>query len=181
MFIGASLVPFAPNATPPQATQAVPAVSQATAERRSPARVLIVESRERIARVCLETLQKVERLEPRVVPSGSRAMQHLGAWHPQLIVIGDELAGECGLQLCSQIREEWSVPVIIVAKQADMKRQIQCLNTGADDCIVFPFEAPLFVARLLCLLRRAYRYSVPPLATAPRGALQFHQPGPVQK
>jgi DNA-binding response OmpR family regulator len=146
-------------------------------ERRVPARVLLVDAGESIARHCLDTLCKVDRLDPKRVLSETSALEKMNSWHPQLLIVGDTLAGQSGLEFCSKIREHSTVPLIFLTSHPEMQHQIRCLNTGADDCITVPFEAPLLIGRVLCLLRRSYRYSRPPLPDAPRGVPQFKQPG----
>lgn len=142
-------------------------------ERRLPARVLIIEATEHIARHCLDLLKRVDRLDPQRVVSEAAAFEKISSWHPQLLVIGDAVAGISGQELSCKIRLSSTIPIILLTKHAEPLHQLQCLNTGADDCIVFPFEPPIYIGRILCLLRRAYRYSRPPRPEAPRGPLQF--------
>lgn len=146
-------------------------------ERRTPARVLIVEAGEAIGQQLLNTLKKVERLDPRRVLGEDAAFDQIRAWNPQIIIVGDALAGTTGLKFCEKLREVSSVPLIFLTARSEMQSQIQCLNTGADDCIVYPYAEPILIGRLLCLLRRAYRYSIPPFPNAQRGAAQFKQSG----
>ena len=146
-------------------------------ERRNPARVLIVEAGEAIGQQLLNTLKKVERLDPRRVLGEESALEQMRAWHPQILIVGDILAGTSGLKFCEKLREISSVPLIYLTSRGEMHHQIQCLNTGADDCILYPYAEPLLIGRLLCLLRRSYRYSLPPFPSAPRGAAQFKQSG----
>ncbi len=146
-------------------------------ERRSPSRVLIVEAGEAIGQQLLNTLKKVERLDPRRVLGEDTALEQIRAWHPQILIVGDTLAGTTGLKFCEKLREISSVPLIYLTSRIEMQHQIQCLNTGADDCILFPYAEPLLIGRLLCLLRRSYRYSLPPFPNSPRGAAQFKQSG----
>ena len=144
-------------------------------EQRIPARVLLIEANEHVARHCMTLLQQVERLDPLRVISEAAAFEKINSWHPQLLVIGDAVAGISGQELCSKIRLNSTIPIIFLTKHSDALHQLQCLNTGADDCIAFPFEAPIYIGRILCLIRRAYRYSRPPRPEAPRGAAQFQQ------
>jgi two-component system catabolic regulation response regulator CreB len=146
-------------------------------ERRSPARVLIVEAGEAIGQQVLNTLKKVEMLDPRRVLGEDAALDQIRAWNPQVLIVGDTLAGTTGLKFCEKLRESSTIPLIYLTVRDDMQYQIQCLNTGADDCMVFPYAEPILIGRLLCLLRRAYRYSLPPIPNAPRGAAQFRQSG----
>ena len=67
--------------------------------------------------------------------------------------------------------------MMLLTTWPDSAHHVRCLNAGADDVIVYPFEPPLLLARVLALMRRAYRYSVPPQTQAPQGAPQFQQSG----
>lgn len=152
-------------------------VENPPAERRSPSRVLIVEAGEAIGQQVLNSLKKVERLDPRRVLGEEAALDQIRAWQPQILIVGDTLAGTTGLKFCEKLREISSMPLIYLTARGEMQHQIQCLNTGADDCILYPYAEPLLIGRLLCLLRRSYRYSLPPISNAPRGAAQFKQTG----
>ncbi len=143
-------------------------------DRRAPARVLIVEMHEVVARECIATLKKVNRLDPQWVEDAAAALARLNTWNPQLLIVGEDIKGLCGIDMCKQIREHSTVPLILLSTWPDTEHHIRCLNAGADDCIVYPFEPPFLLARVLAVMRRAYRYSIPPHAEAPRGAPQFH-------
>lgn len=161
----------------PQAASLPQSAPQPTPDnRRAPARILIIEANETIARDCLATLAKAGRLEPRRVSNVAEGLQLLQTWNPQVLLIGDKFTGKSGIELCGTIREESAVPLIMLTMNSDLTHQLQCLNSGADECIVFPCEPPLFLMRVLCLMRRSYRYSLPPIPDAPRGAAQFQQP-----
>lgn len=155
----------------------LPDTQPATHERRAPARILLVEAGEAIGQNVLNTLKKVERLDPRRVLSEDAAFDQMRAWHPQVLIVGDTLAGTTGLKFCEKLREGSTIPLIYLTPHPEMQYHIKCLNTGADDCIVYPFDEPLLIGRLLCLMRRSYRYSLPPHPSAPRGAAQFKQSG----
>jgi CheY-like chemotaxis protein len=163
---------------PPKASHhSLPDAQPAAMERRAPARILLVEAGEAIGQNVLNTLKKVERLDPRRVLSEEAAFDQMRAWHPQLLIVGDTLAGTTGLKFCEKLRESSTIPLIYLTPRLEMQYHIQCLNTGADDYITYPYDEPLLLGRLLCLMRRSYRYSLPPHPSAPRGAAQFKQSG----
>ena len=164
---------------PPKASShhSLPDTQPAAMERRAPARILLVEAGEAIGQNVLNTLKKVERLDPRRVLSEEAAFDQMRAWHPQVLIVGDTLAGTTGLKFCEKLRENSTIPLIYLTLRCEMQYHIQCLNTGADDYIIYPYDEPMLIGRLLCLMRRSYRYSLPPHPSAPRGAAQFKQSG----
>ena len=129
-------------------------------DRRLPGRVLIIETREALARHYWLILKKAGRLDPHWTTNIPAVKTTIYTSQPQIIIAGDDLEGHCGLELCELVRQFSNVPLILITSSTDTSHHIRCLNAGADDCLTLPLEPPYMLARVLALLRRSYRYSV---------------------
>jgi DNA-binding response OmpR family regulator len=59
-----------------------------------------------------------------------------------------------GVSLCRRIRDESTVPVIMVSARADSIDVVLGLEAGADDYVTKPFDGAVLVARIRAVLRR---------------------------
>ena len=73
---------------------------------------------------------------------------------PDLVLLDIMLPGMDGAQVCRRIREQSSVPVIMLtARDTDLDK-VAMLESGADDYVVKPFSPAELVARARAVLRR---------------------------
>lgn len=91
------------------------------------------------------------------VDSSTRALKHLQHEpRPDLIML-DYFLGEQdmnGLQLCSQIKTMCDVPTIMLTANDDVRTTISCLDAGADQYIVKPYDIEELTARIRAVLRQ---------------------------
>jgi len=76
---------------------------------------------------------------------------------PDLIISDLNTAKINGLELLAQLQASdffKSIPVIIVSGEDSSEKRILCLNSGADDYIVKPFNPAELEARVRVILRR---------------------------
>ena len=76
---------------------------------------------------------------------------------PDLIISDLNTAKITGLELLAQLQASdffKSIPVIIVSGEDSSEKRILCLNSGADDYIVKPFNPAELEARVRVVLRR---------------------------
>ena len=59
-----------------------------------------------------------------------------------------------GLEICRQIRQEQSTPIIIITAKGETYDKVAGLDYGADDYIVKPFDIEELLARIRAILRR---------------------------
>ena len=59
-----------------------------------------------------------------------------------------------GVTVCREIRKESKMPVIMLTAKGETFDKVLCLDLGADDYIVKPFEGKELVARVKAVLRR---------------------------
>ena len=80
---------------------------------------------------------------------------------PDLIISDLNTAKLSGLELLGQLQASdffKSIPVIIVSGEDSSEKRILCLNSGADDYIVKPFNPAELEARVRVVLRRIAKY-----------------------
>jgi CheY-like chemotaxis protein len=140
-------------------------------EKRQPVRILIVEGDESVARICQKALQH-ERFETRWVTTTEEAWRELECWRPQVYVMGDEFDDCLAIEFCGQLRAKTNAPILVLTSTDSVGFQVNCLEAGADDVLVRPIAPPLLLGKAQSHVRRAYRYSVPPMAPRPKATPQ---------
>ncbi len=73
---------------------------------------------------------------------------------PDLVILDLMLPGLDGFEVCRRIRQQSSVPIIILTARADEVDRVVGLELGADDYITKPFSMRELLARVKALLRR---------------------------
>ena len=86
--------------------------------------------------------------------SGAAMMAVLADNAVDVVVLDLRLAGEDGMQLARNLREQSSVPIIMVTGKKDEADRVMGLELGADDYITKPFSPRELLARVRAVLRR---------------------------
>jgi DNA-binding response OmpR family regulator len=89
---------------------------------------------------------------------------------PDLIVLDWGLPRLDGLEVCTRIRTESDVPIIMLTVRDTDDNVIAALEAGADEYIIKPFSPRQLIARIRALLRRAVKE---PQEILQAGALSF--------
>ncbi len=79
---------------------------------------------------------------------------------PSLILLDLMLPGMSGEEVCSTLRKESDVPIIMVTARVEEDERLAGLDMGADDYISKPFSPRELAARVRAVLRRAARDEV---------------------
>lgn len=87
--------------------------------------------------------------------TGSAALQLAHELAPDLIVLDLMLPDVGGVEVCRRLREESSVPIIMLTAKSAEEDILTGLTVGADDYLVKPFSPKELVARIGTVLRRA--------------------------
>lgn len=82
---------------------------------------------------------------------------------PDLIVLDLGLPDGDGIEVCRQVREFSTAPVIVLSVETSDRRKIEALDAGADDFVVKPFSMPELLARMRAALRRVPTEDVDPV------------------
>jgi two-component system alkaline phosphatase synthesis response regulator PhoP len=118
------------------------------------ARVLVVDDEPNIRDMVAINLKR-EGLDVVFADDGLEAVEAARSLHPDLIVLDIMLPGMDGFQVCRTIREESTVPILLLSARGEEIDRIVGLELGADDFLVKPFAMRELVARVRAMLRRA--------------------------
>lgn len=116
-------------------------------------RILIVDDDKHIAELISLYLEK-EGYETKEVYDGREAVQTEKTYQPHLVLLDLMLPGLDGYQVCTEVRKESRVPIIMLTAKGETFDKVLGLELGADDYIVKPFEPKEMVARVKAVLRR---------------------------
>lgn len=73
----------------------------------------------------------------------------------QAVILDLMLPGIDGWEVCRQIRQGSSLPIIILTAKGELSDKLRGFDLGADDYVVKPFDPLELVARVKAVLRRA--------------------------
>ncbi|MCL6300987.1 two-component system response regulator CseB [Streptomyces kronopolitis] len=102
------------------------------------------------------------------MPDGLAGLEAFRANRPDIALLDVMVPGLDGVSLCRRIRDESTVPVIMLSARADSIDVVLGLEAGADDYVTKPFDGAVLVARIRAVLRRFGHASGPDGAAAPR-------------
>ena len=116
-------------------------------------KIMIVDDDANIAELISLYLTK-ECFDTLIVLDGEKALKDFESFRPNLILLDLMLPGMDGYQVCRTIRQQSSVPIIILSAKGDIFDKVLGLELGADDYIIKPFDSKELVARVKAVLRR---------------------------
>ena len=116
--------------------------------------MLVIEDNRSIAKF-VELELKHRDFAVRCAYDGQEALQELGGFRPELVVLDIMLPKIDGVGVLNRIRQRGDrVPVIMLTARDTTLDKVHSLNHGADDYLTKPFEIEELVARIRALLRR---------------------------
>jgi two-component system, OmpR family, response regulator RegX3 len=123
-------------------------------------RILLVEDEESLAESIRYSLER-EGYAVSVAPDGRKAVDRFRSDAPDLIVLDLMLPELSGLDVCRMIREESTVPIVMVTAKDSEADKVTGLELGADDYVTKPFSVRELVSRIRAHLRRANMQALP--------------------
>lgn len=119
-------------------------------------KILIVEDDNYMQLILKKFLSKA--YETKICPNALDALAFMQSGNiPDLVITDLNTPNLSGLDLITQMQSSdffKSIPVIIVSGEDSSDTRVKCLNTGADDFIVKPFNPAELDARIRAVLRR---------------------------
>ncbi|MFD9879854.1 two-component system response regulator CseB [Streptomyces alboflavus] len=115
--------------------------------------VLFVEDDDVIREATQLALER-DGFEVTAMPDGLSGLEAFRADRPDIALLDVMVPGLDGVSLCRRIRDESTVPVIMLSARADSIDVVLGLEAGADDYVTKPFDGAVLVARIRAVLRR---------------------------
>jgi two-component system KDP operon response regulator KdpE len=116
-------------------------------------RILVVDDERPIRRGLEVTLSKAGyRVE--TAATGAEALTAAALIPPDLVMLDLMLPDADGADVCRQLRDWLSAPILLISAVGDEADKIRALDAGADDYVTKPFSPGELLARCRALLRR---------------------------
>ncbi len=125
-----------------------------------PEKILVVDDEQSIVELIKFNLEK-EDWQVVTAYDGDEALDVFRREKPDLVLLEGMLPIKDGWQVCKELRETSSVPIIMLTAKGDEPDKIKGLEIGADDYITKPFSPKELVARVKAALRRAAQAAPP--------------------
>ena len=103
-----------------------------------------------LLRMCLEK----EGYEVKVATDGAEGVNAFRMYEPDLVLLDIMMPKKDGWQVCREIREHSSKPIIMITAKGETIDKVLGLELGADDFIVKPLDMKEVFARIKAVLRR---------------------------
>jgi two-component system response regulator ResD len=120
----------------------------------NPAKILVVDDEERIRRLLRMYLER-EDYEIDEAENGNIALMKALENNYDLILLDIMMPGKDGIEVCRELREKKSTPIIMLTAKGEEVNRVQGFEVGTDDYIVKPFSPREVVLRVKALLRRS--------------------------
>lgn len=128
-------------------------------------KVLVVEDDPTLLDTLEYNLQR-EQYVVHTATDGVAALEVARREHPDLIVLDLMLPGLDGLEVCRILRQEMTVPILMLTARSDEIDKVVGLEVGADDYMTKPFSMRELLARVKAQLRRVSFAHVAPSSEA---------------
>ena len=119
----------------------------------SQAKILIADDEASVRQV-LKTRLSISGYNVMTAADGKEVLDCFHKQTPDLIVLDVMLPKLDGYGVCQALRQESTVPIIMLTALADVSDRITGLQAGADDYMVKPFSLRELESRIRCILRR---------------------------
>ena len=116
-------------------------------------KILIVDDEANICEM-LDKFFSKEGYEVSVANNGQDALEMFKKNDPDIVLLDIMLPGRSGKDICSDIRKFSSRPIIMITAKDEVFDKVVCLELGADDFVVKPFDLNELAARVKAVLRR---------------------------
>lgn len=116
-------------------------------------KVLVVDDEAQIIRV-LRHILSAHGYAVRAAEDGEAALETFREWQPDLVLTDLQMPNMDGLELCTRVRKDSNVPIVVLSVRDDEKTIVKALDSGADDYVTKPFGTNELLARLRATLRR---------------------------
>jgi two-component system alkaline phosphatase synthesis response regulator PhoP len=116
--------------------------------------ILVIDDEPQIADLCRDYLVAAG-YTVLTAGDGAKGLALARRERPDLVVLDLMLPGMDGLDVCRALRQESTVPIIMLTARVEESDKLVGLELGADDYLTKPFSPRELVARVRTVLRRA--------------------------
>lgn len=116
-------------------------------------KILVVDDDENICDMLRLYLEN-DGYEVKTAADGAEGVTYFKMYEPDLVLLDIMMPKKDGWQVCREIREVSSKPIIMITAKGEVFDKVLGLELGADDFIVKPFEIKELSARIKAVLRR---------------------------
>lgn len=102
----------------------------------------------------LKMALEAEGYKVRTSHDGKDALEKIGGFKPDLLILDLMLPGINGFDICRRVTSDNPIPIIMLTAKSDLVDKVLGLELGADDYITKPFHTRELIARVKALLRR---------------------------
>ena len=117
-------------------------------------KILVVDDDINICDILRMYLER-EGYEVKTANDGAEGVAAFKRFDPDLVLLDIMLPQKDGWQVCREIREISSKPIIMITAKGEVFDKVLGLELGADDFIVKPFDTKEVTARVKAVLRRS--------------------------
>ncbi len=100
-----------------------------------------------------------EGYDVKVASDGMEGLSYFKIFSPDLVLLDIMMPKKDGWQVCREIREISSKPIIMISAKGDVFDKVLGLELGADDYLVKPFDVKELSARVKAVLRRSQAHA----------------------
>ncbi len=100
-----------------------------------------------------------EGYDVKLASDGMEGLNYFKIFEPDLVLLDIMLPKKDGWQVCREIREISSKPIIMVTAKCEVFDKVLGLELGADDFVVKPFDIKELSARIKAVLRRCQTHT----------------------
>lgn len=115
--------------------------------------ILLIEDEPGIADTVVYALQ-TEGYDVLWSDTAKKGLNRLSTESPQLVILDVGLPDRDGFEVCREIRNQSTIPIIILTARSEEIDRVVGLELGADDYVTKPFSPRELTARVKALLRR---------------------------
>lgn len=121
--------------------------------------ILIVEDDKTIQNFLKVTL-KIQNYNYIIAETGLSGLSLFYANRPDLVLLDLGLPDIEGIEVLKQIRQNSSIPIIVVSARSSETEKVMALDYGSDDYVTKPFNAAELLARIRAALRHCLKEKV---------------------